>query len=79
MTKRWLKNEIQYLQRKLTDCKKRISELEDLGNLDDIREVDIAKIIMKKAAILSTTIDPFYRKIIMEDIEVLKSILRGYE
>lgn len=79
MTKRGLEDEIQYLREKLTACEKRIRELENLGNLDDIRETDLVKIIVKKAAILSTTIDPFYRKIIMEDIEVLKSILRGHE
>lgn len=79
MTKKGLEDEIQYLREKLTACEKRIRELEDLGNLDDIRETDLAKVIMKKAAILSTTIDPFYRKIIREDIEVLKSILRGHE
>lgn len=79
MTKKGLEDEIQYLREKLTYYKKRISELEDLGNLDDIREADLAKVIMKKAAILSTTIDPFYRKIIREDIEVLRSIIRGHE
>lgn len=79
MTKKGLEDEIQYLQEKLAYYKKRISELEGLGNLDDIRETDLVKIIVKKAAILSTTIDPFYRKIIREDIEVLKSILSGHE
>lgn len=50
MTKKGLEDEIQYLREKLTACEKRIRELENLGNLDDIRETDLTKVIMKKSS-----------------------------